>query len=175
MNLFAYCNNNPVNYLDPGGTDPLAVQYWTASMWWLCLVDAVLPIGDIIYGAGILILSVFAVTVLEETVAENDNIMFNVEDPSPTTADDEIPASEDLNRDKDARLKGNPGEVNKEGYKETKIGPDGKATKERHWTDHRKPHKHTNPHDHDISWDQNDNPVFGPPQNYWDGNIPIFP
>ena len=55
------------------------------------------------------------------------------------------------------------------------IGPDGKATKERHWTNHGKPKYHSNPHDHDISWDVDGNPDFGSSQNYWDGNIPIFP
>ena len=78
-------------------------------------------------------------------------------------------------KEKDSRLKGEPGEVKKEGDKETYIGADGKATKERHWSDHGNPKKHSNPHDHDISWDENGNPVFGPPQNYWDGNIPVFP
>jgi len=34
---------------------------------------------------------------------------------------------------------------------ETKIGDDGRAIKERHYSDHQKPWAHTNPHDHDIN------------------------
>ena len=57
----------------------------------------------------------------------------------------------------------------------TLEGPDGRAIKERHWTDHGKPKYHTNPHDHNISWDANGNPIFDESQNYWDGIIPVFP
>ena len=47
-------------------------------------------------------------------------------------------------------------------------------TKERHHTDYGYPKKHTNPRDHDITWTDEGHPQFGPPQNYWDGKIPIF-
>lgn len=67
----------------------------------------------------------------------------------------------------DERFLGKPGEI-----KETiaKIGEDGRATKERHWTDHDKPWAHSDPHDHDINWDsERGNPLPGPPINYPDG------
>lgn len=35
----------------------------------------------------------------------------------------------------------------------TKIGKDGRAKKERHFTDHQKPWAHSDPHDHVFSWD----------------------
>lgn len=39
------------------------------------------------------------------------------------------------------------------GYnRETKIGEDGRAIKERHYTDKPNPKYHTNPHDHNIDW-----------------------
>lgn len=56
----------------------------------------------------------------------------------------------------------------------TKIGDDGLAVLERHFTDHGYPKMHSNPHDHIISWD----PQTGFPNlhhnvaNYWNGNIP---
>lgn len=76
------------------------------------------------------------------------------------------------------RFLGKPGEIietyEKNGDRRlTKIGKDGKATKERHLTDHRKPHEHTNPHDHNISW-ENGHPNFSSPINYPSGNIPEF-
>lgn len=53
------------------------------------------------------------------------------------------------------RFLGKPGEIketfDKNGERRlTKIGKNGKAIKERQFSDHRKPHKHTNPHDHKI-------------------------
>ncbi|KGG79954.1 hypothetical protein Y919_08895 [Caloranaerobacter azorensis H53214] len=62
------------------------------------------------------------------------------------------------------RLRGKPNSINKDGYAETKIGPDGRAIKERHHTDHGNPKYHTNPHDHEIKW-ENGKPRFGPPIN----------
>ena len=63
--------------------------------------------------------------------------------------------------EKDKRLYGKPGEVKREGYKETTIGKDGRATKETHHTDHGQPKQHTNPHEHKIDWGKNDKPIFG--------------
>lgn len=67
-----------------------------------------------------------------------------------------------------------PGEIKREGNKETHIGPDGRADRERHWSDHGHPKQHSNPHDHDINWDENGNPIFGPQKNYRNGEVPIF-
>ena len=79
------------------------------------------------------------------------------------------------NKPKDARYLGKPGEVkitqmdNGETYM-TKIGDDGRAKIERHNTDHNRGDKHTNPHDHEISWDNPDeHPMPGPPINYPNG------
>ena len=75
----------------------------------------------------------------------------------------------------DERLIGKPGEIkvtfNKDGTRvETKIGPDGRAVAERHYTDHNQPKFHSNPHDHHINWEA---PRYGIPNfekphiNYW--------
>lgn len=76
----------------------------------------------------------------------------------------------------DERYIGKPGEIKKTqstgkrgGYtRETKIGADGKAAKERHYTDHDNATKHSDPHDHDIDWSSGF-PHPGPPINYPDG------
>ncbi len=76
------------------------------------------------------------------------------------------------------RFLGEPGEiketVDKNGERRlTKIGKDGKAVKERHFSDHKRPDKHTNPHDHEIDW-SNGYPNPQSPTNYPSGNIPEF-
>lgn len=73
----------------------------------------------------------------------------------------------------DERFLGEPGEtkivLNRQGEKiETKIGADGKADKERHYSDHHTPNRHTNPHDHEIDWSSG-YPHPGKPINYPDG------
>ena len=85
-------------------------------------------------------------------------------------------------KEDDQRFLGEPGEVKvttmKNGSKySTKIGDNGKAIRERHWTDHRRPKHHSNPHDHNINWDS---PKPGIPNvekshiNYPDGEAPDF-
>ena len=61
---------------------------------------------------------------------------------------------------KNGHLYGKPGQVKRSGHKETMIGPDGRATNERHNTNHGNPKNHTNPHNHIIGWDSNGNPIF---------------
>ena len=53
-NLFVYCQNNPINLYDPYGYQGLCAT-WTSTAWTLTLVDGPLPIGDVIYGGGIVI------------------------------------------------------------------------------------------------------------------------
>lgn len=80
----------------------------------------------------------------------------------------------------DERFIGEPGEIKPSysdgkhgGYSRlTKIGDDGKATIERHGTDHFSPDKHTDPHDHSIDW-TGGFPHLGPPINY-PGGAPEF-
>ncbi len=80
----------------------------------------------------------------------------------------------------DERFMGKPGETKttyKNGYKiDTKIGEDGYATKERHYTDHNKPWAHTNPHDHYINWKSPKPgiPNFEKPNINYTNEIPEF-
>ena len=82
-------------------------------------------------------------------------------------------------KEEDKRFLGQPGEIKityVSGYKvATKIGEDGRAVRERHFTDHNRGHTgHTNPHDHIINWDPDrGNPLPGRPINY-PGGAPEF-
>ena len=55
-NMFAYCNNSPILFVDHDGNDAEAVGWWASTMWWLCAADGPLPVGEIIYGAGLVVL-----------------------------------------------------------------------------------------------------------------------
>jgi hypothetical protein len=83
----------------------------------------------------------------------------------------------------DERFLGEPGEIKttfKNGYRiDTKIGEDGRAVYERHYTDHGFPKYHTDPHDHLIYWDKDrGNPQMEPEINYpkedYPDGAPIF-
>ena len=66
-NMFAYCNNNPLNFVDPYGHDAEALGWWISTMPWLCAVDGPIPVGDIIYFAGIAVLGIYALATLESS------------------------------------------------------------------------------------------------------------
>ena len=81
-------------------------------------------------------------------------------------------------KEEDKRFLGQPGEIKityVSGYKvATKIGEDGRAIRERHYTDHRRPDKHSDPHDHEIHWDNpNEHPDPQGHINYPNG-VPEF-
>ena len=69
-NMFAYCNNDPINYVDIGGYDAAVATYggaswWALRMWFIALLDGPLPIGDAIYWAGVSILALYDSTELQ--------------------------------------------------------------------------------------------------------------
>ena len=68
--MFAYCLNNPVNYVDKNGTEGEALQWWIGAMWWLPAADTLLIVGGIIYYGGIAILSIGALYTLAQVVPE---------------------------------------------------------------------------------------------------------
>jgi len=82
------------------------------------------------------------------------------------------------NKPHDGRFLGEPGEIKKtimwDGEKRsTKIGADGRAIAERHWTDHKQPRVHSNPHDHIIDW-SNGYPNFVKPHINYPNDVPEF-
>ena len=90
-NMFAYCLNNPIIFKDKSGNNAEAVQLWTSAMWWLCGADTVLPVGDIIYIAGILLFGAIALSGDQEYVPE---VSYDEADvapgpPSPNNDDDD--------------------------------------------------------------------------------------
>lgn len=71
-NMFAYCYNNPVNYFDPTGESAEALRNtWLSSMWWLTLLDGVLPIGDIVYWGGAAIIGAVAIDGITANIKKN--------------------------------------------------------------------------------------------------------
>ena len=55
-NMYLYCLNNPVNFIDVLGMNPAAaIPGWLTGLWWLPYVDGPLPIGEIILIGGLLI------------------------------------------------------------------------------------------------------------------------
>ena len=90
-NMFGYCLNNPANYVDSGGTDPIALQLWITGMGWLPAVDMALPIGDILYIGGILLLGTVALASDHDSVPEisYDEVDVAYGPPSPNDDDDD--------------------------------------------------------------------------------------
>ena len=70
-NMFAYCENNPVNYIDYTGESAEAVAEAAKYFWWLIFVDGPLPIGDYIFFVIMGTVVVISVSELIRWVAEN--------------------------------------------------------------------------------------------------------
>ena len=75
-NMYVYCLNNPVVFTDSNGNMAIAaenvVEWWTATMWWLCLVDAFLPVGEIVYAVGIVGVSIFCSVAMTGSEAKSE-------------------------------------------------------------------------------------------------------
>ena len=84
FNLFAYCDNNPISYIDPYGESGFAAALtgWASSAWGLTLVDGPLPVGDIIYVAGCTVLGALAIV---ETIMLAEKVADLVQEATDTT------------------------------------------------------------------------------------------
>jgi hypothetical protein len=58
MNWYAYCDNNPIKYVDPTGMYYEATKTWGATGWVFCIGDGPAPIGDAIYGGGLVLTTI---------------------------------------------------------------------------------------------------------------------
>ena len=174
--MFIYCNNNPANFKDHTGENPgAATATWIGTVGPMAMAEPTI-LGEAIFVTGLFIIWLCNINDAGVAFPDSTEDLTDTEpavENNPTTepTNDNAPPT----TNKDGRLTGTPGTTNTEGDKETHIGDNGKADKERHWTDHGYPKKHTIPHDHDITWNENGHPKFGPPINYPDGKYPIFP
>ena len=71
-NMFAYCINNPVNFIDVCGYNAEALSWWAGAGWTLCFVDGPIPIGEVVYGAGVVVLGVVTWFAAEDESAESN-------------------------------------------------------------------------------------------------------
>ena len=86
FNMFAYCNNNPVNFIDPFGHDAEALEWWVSTMAWLCAVDGPYPIGDIIFGLGVVVCGIdYYITISKR---DTPVIVLEEDDNPPAIPDD---------------------------------------------------------------------------------------
>ena len=67
-NMFAYCENNPANYVDNNGTDGDALVWWSSTMWWVCTIDGPFPLADIIFSTVTLVLTIESI----KTIADGE-------------------------------------------------------------------------------------------------------
>ena len=70
-NMFAYCNNSPVFLADYDGDEAETVEWWAATMWWLCAADGPIPVGDMLYGLGILALGGISIWAVSDSQDES--------------------------------------------------------------------------------------------------------
>ncbi len=89
-NMFAYCLNNPVNHIDISGTSAAVLEWWIGGMGWLPLSDAGLPVGDIIYIGGIVLLGLAASEQKTDNVPDLVRVEATVSyNPQPPDGDDD--------------------------------------------------------------------------------------
>ena len=81
--MFVYCNNNPTYYSDSEGTSAVAAAAWASSMWWLPLLDGPLPVGEILFGVGLIITMVIIVETSDTTSSLVSNRFWGEEETLP--------------------------------------------------------------------------------------------
>ena len=157
FNMFVYCDNNPVNYIDPYGDDATAVlEWWMAIGGAISLVDGPLPVIDIIVIGGAAIIYACNYDEINNYVQSTTDGIWNAaeEVPSSTSGEKEktpehsLPTEGEPNSDKEL--------YDKDGLKQTRhYGSDGKAEYD---IDYRHPdpkNTHQFPHRHNWDWSKN--------------------
>ena len=92
-NMFAYCNDNPVNYKDSEGTEPELAMGWAASMSWLPAIDGPVPVADTIYILGFVAICLIGAENLNSFPGIIWNQKPEADDPPIVTP--QVPPSED--------------------------------------------------------------------------------
>ena len=136
-NVFAYCGNNPVNFVDTGGTDASAIindawGTWTSTMWSLSFVDGPFPVGEIVYGVGVGVLGIFA-WVLGDDESTESNATYSKSNPKYDPDPYARPNQKKQNRETKNKNR------KKDNYKPKNNRRDGKPAPPKH---------HTPGHDH---------------------------
>ena len=124
FNMFAYCNNNPVNRIDPDGHDSSVVEWWMSTMWWLCGIDGPVPVGDIVYLGVAVSLCIYAVAVSSSSSATFYNdVTILLDSTEPAEASEAIEPTERRN----LPLTGEPNSD------ANLLNPDGTVKQTRHY------------------------------------------
>ena len=88
-NQYAYCYNSPIAYVDTNGNSAQAAfEVWTTGAAPLSAVDGLLPIGDIIYWGGVLILG--AIYIFSIVTADNPPLTYEKVDVKVEEKEKEI-------------------------------------------------------------------------------------
>ena len=92
-NQYAYCYNSPIAYVDTNGNSAQAAfEVWTTGAAPLSAVDGLLPIGDIIYWGGVLILG--AIYIFSTVTADNPPLTYEKVDVKVEEKEKEIAISQ---------------------------------------------------------------------------------
>ena len=144
FNMFAYCDNNPINYVDPVGENAAqALDEWYQYMPEISSIDGPYPVADLFWVAGFVILG-FAVIV--ETIFVVDTVIDTVSDKT-----DEAPQVIIEEKEKyDPNPYKRPGEKkqNRENRNKSRQKKDWKPRNNRRSGKPVKPKKHTPGRDH---------------------------
>ena len=87
--------------MDSYGESATAVATWTASAWWLTLVDGPIPVGDIIFWGGVVVIGI-STYVIADKIDDNRGVTF--EEESNTDGDaipEPVPKPDDDSEDND--------------------------------------------------------------------------
>ena len=132
-NMYAYCNNNPVNYYDPSGRSAIGILIGIGSG--IAVIDGPLPFGDI---AAIGVIIVGGIIVAKKTVDVAEAV-----NDSPKSIDDKTDSENETGEgetvDENSNSPSNPGKLEIE-IKRGQAPKDVKTAHPRH--SNGKPHIH---------------------------------
>ena len=144
FNMFAYCDNNPINYVDPVGENAAqALDEWYQYMPEISSIDGPYPVADLFWVAGFVILGL---AVIVETIFAVDTVIDTVSDKT-----DEAPQVIIEEKEKyDPNPYKRPGEKkqNRENRNKSRQKKDWKPRNNRRSGKPAKPKKHTPGRDH---------------------------